>query len=117
LAIAAASLATLASTTVVSAATSTTTAADASATPALHHCPPQALEVDYAGSAPGCDSNHGSHRDPINRCGVLEIDTGGNWVATWAGPDMDHLGYYAMGPSTVFRLGSSFCVGDIAINP
>lgn len=111
LAVAATSLAMLASTAMVSAAT------NASATPASHQCPPGALEVDYTGKAVGCDSNHSSHRDPINRCGVLEIDTGSNWVATWAGPDMDHLGYYAMGPITTFRLGSSFCVGDIAINP
>lgn len=75
------------------------------------------LEVDYT-SGPQCDPSHSNHRDPINRCDVLEIDSGSNWVAAWVGPTLSNLHYVAAGPNTTLdNGGDTFCVGDIAVNP
>ena len=75
------------------------------------------LEVDYT-SGWQCDPSHSNHRDPINRCDVLEIDSGSNWVAAWVGPTLSNLHYVSGGPNTSFENdGYTFCVGDIAVNP
>jgi len=75
------------------------------------------LEVDYT-SGWQCDPSHRNHRDPINRCDVLEIDSGSNWVAAWVGPSLSNLHYVSGGPNTSFENdGYTFCVGDIAVNP
>ena len=76
------------------------------------------LEVDFVYAAVLCDSSHRNHRDPINRCDVVEIDSGSNWVAAWVGPTLSNLHYVSGGPNTSFENdGDMFCVGDIAINP
>ena len=75
------------------------------------------LEVDYT-SGPQCDPSHSNHRDPINRCDVIEIDSGSNWVAAWVGPALSDLHYASGGPNTAFENdGNPYCVGDIAVNP
>lgn len=75
-------------------------------------------EVDYADGGSLCDLSHSSHRIPINRCDVVEIDAGANWVATWIGASKSSLRYHAFSPWTVWVQGrENFCVGDIAINP
>jgi hypothetical protein len=62
-----------------------------------------------------CYQSHVNNRYHINRCDVTEIDSGANWGATWAGPNMQYLGYYSMSPYRSFTLASTFCVGDIHI--
>ena len=85
--------------------------------PAFGGCPSGDLEVDYTSGAQ-CDPSHADHRDPINRCDVLEIDSGGNWVAAWVGPSLSDLSYESVGPSGWINAnGAAFCVGDIAVNP
>lgn len=75
------------------------------------------LEVVYT-TTWQCDPSHSNHRDPINRCDVVEIDSGSNWVAAWVGPSLSNLHYVSGGPNTSFwNDGNAYCVGDIAVNP